>query len=712
MRLNQHLLVLTLTNNTPPFTIIFKQLGMPSKKPVFILITGITIGLPAQAQQQIQEIQVIGREVNMVGLALSASEGRVSYNELLQRPLMRAGDVLESVPGLVATQHSGNGKANQFFLRGFNLDHGTDFATTLDGMPVNMRSHGHGQGYTDLNFLIPELIGEIVYRKGSYYADVGDFSGAGAARMTSRDEFEDHSMSLGGGEYGFGRLLLNGSLNSLNGGLTYGLEHQSYEGAWDRVDEDVDKTNLWLKQVWEGAADRVAVSFMLYENDWNSADQIPARAVTSGQISKFGSIDPTLGGNSSRYSLALNWERDLSFAELTSNAYVIDYDMELFSNLSYFTSPGGDQFQQVDERQLFGGDVALAIPGQWGEVEVTNTLGAELRVDDVAEVGLRASAQRRIRDDIRLDSVDQRSVGLYWQSEQRWSESLRTVLGLRYDHFDFEVEALAALDSSSLAANSGKIDDGIVTASFSLMYAINDNNELYASIGEGFHSNDARGTTLRLDPIEGTPVAPADPLVSTLGSEIGWRVFFSNQVNATLALWQLDIDSELLFVGDTGSTEDTGLSSERHGVELTTYYQLNDAIGLDFEYSWTDAAFETAVDGNDSIPGALEHVISAGINLQPNDQFFAHLRLRHFDDFPLDGGMRADGSTLLNLRVGYEFNDSLSLSMDMLNLTDSDDHDIEYFYESQLAGEPAPVEDRHFHIFEPRSLRLYVAYRF
>lgn len=685
---------------------------MSPKQAGFILIAGLTISLPMQAQQQIQEIQVIGREVNMVGSALSASEGRVSYNELLQRPLMRAGDVLESVPGLVATQHSGNGKANQFFLRGFNLDHGTDFATTVDGMPVNMRSHGHGQGYTDLNFLIPELIGEIVYRKGSYYAAVGDFSGAGAARMYSRDEFEDHSISFGSGEYGFGRLLLKGSLNSLGGALTYGLEHQTYEGPWDSVDEDVNKTNLWLKQVWEGEADRVAVSLMLYDNEWNSADQIPARAVTSGLINKFGSIDPTLGGNSSRYSLALNWERNLGFAELTSNAYVIDYDMALFSNFSYFTSPDGDQNQQVDERRLFGGDVALAIPGQWGEVEVINTLGAELRIDDVAEVGLRASTQRRIRNDIRLDAVNQSSLGLYWQSEQRWSDSLRTVLGLRYDHFDFEVDALAAIDSSSIAANSGKADDGIMTASFSLMYAVNDNNEFYASIGEGFHSNDARGTTLRLDPIDGTPVPQADPLVSTLGSEIGWRVFFNNQINATLALWQLEIDSELLFVGDTGSTEDTGVGSERHGVELTTYYQLNDTIGLDFEYSWTDAAFKMAMAGNDAIPGALEHVISAGINFQPNDEFFAHLRLRSFDDFPLDGGQRADGSTLINLRLGYEITRNLSVSLDLLNLTDSDDHDIEYFYESQLAGEAMPIEDRHFHVFEPRSLRVYLDYRF
>jgi outer membrane receptor protein involved in Fe transport len=685
---------------------------MPSKKPVFILITGITIGLPAQAQQQIQEIQVVGREVNLVGSALTASEGRVSYNEILQRPLLRTGEVLESVPGLVATQHSGSGKANQFFLRGFNLDHGTDFATSVDGMPVNMRSHGHGQGYTDLNFLIPELIGEIVYRKGSYYADVGDFSGAGAASIRSRDNIEGNNISLGSGEYGFGRLLLSGKLDSLNGDLVYGLEHQVYEGPWDSVDEDVGKTNLWLKQIWEGGADRVAVSFMLYDNEWNSADQIPARAVSSGLISKFGSIDPTLGGNSSRYSLALNWQRDLGFAELNSNAYVIDYDMELYSNFSYFISPQGDQFQQVDDRRLFGGDFALAIPGQWGGLSVINTLGGELRVDDISEVGLRSTAQRQFLSDIRLDAVEQSNVSLYWQSEQRWSDALRTVFGLRYDYFDFEVDALAAANPNTLAVNSGNADDDIVTASFSLMYTVNDNNELYASIGEGFHSNDARGTTISLDPLAGTPVAPVDPLVSTLGSEIGWRVFFNNRLNATLALWQLDIDSELLFVGDAGNTEDTGVGSERHGAELTTYYQFNDAIGLDFEYSWTDAAFETAVDGNDAIPGALEHVVSAGINLQPNDQFFAHLRLRHFDDFPLDGGVRAAGSTLLNLRVGYEFNDNLNLSVDMLNITDSDDHDIEYFYESQLTGETMPIEDRHFHIFEPRSLRFYLAYSF
>jgi len=673
----------------------------------------LAASLNAEAQQQIQEIEIIGREVNLVGSALSASEGRVSHNEIQQRALLRTGEVLESVPGLVATQHSGSGKANQYFLRGFNLDHGTDFATSVDGMPVNMRSHGHGQGYTDLNFIIPELVEEVVYRKGSYYADVGDFSGAGAARIVSRDHSIENALNLGAGEYGFGRALLTGSVeNLMDGALIYGLEHQIYEGPWDSIDEDVGKTNLWLKQIWEGNDDRVAVSFMLYDNEWNSADQIPARAVSSGLISQFGSIDPTVGGNSSRYSLAVNWQRNLGFSQLSSNFFVIDYDMELYSNFSYFIGPQGDQFQQVDERRIYGGDFSLPISGQWGALQVTNTLGGELRIDAIDQVGLRATAQRQFLGEIRLDAVDESSASLYWQSEQQWSDRLRTVFGLRYDAFNFDVNALAAGDPTTLAANSGTADDDIFTASFSLMYAVNDNNELYASIGEGFHSNDARGTTIRLDPVEGIPVMSVDPLVPTLGSELGWRLFLTDQINATLALWQMDIDSELLFVGDAGNTEDTGVGSERQGIELTTYYQLNDVVGLDFEYSWTDAKFQTAVDGSTAIPGALDNVVSAGIHIQPNEQFFAHLRLRSFDDFPLDGGVQADGSTLLNLRLGFEFNDNLSVALDMLNLTDSDDHDIEYFYESQLLSEPTPVEDRHFHVFEPRSARLYLDYRF
>lgn len=685
---------------------------MSSRVLKWFALSSAAVVLPAQAQQSVQEIEIIGRSVNLVGDALSASEGRVSHDEILQRPILRTGDVLESVPGLVATQHSGSGKANQYFLRGFNLDHGTDFATSVDGMPVNMRSHGHGQGYTDLNFIIPELVEEIVYRKGSYYSDVGDFSGAGSARIQTRDHSVPFTIQLGAGEYGFARALLSGSTGSGTGELIYGLELQGYEGPWDQLDEDVEKTNFLLKQIWASEESHYSLSLMGYDNEWNSADQIPDRAVRSGLISKYGSIDTTVGGSSSRYSLSFGLSRPLAGGELNATAYAIDYAMDLYSNFSYFIAPEGDQFKQVDDRRIYGGELTWDRTSNWGDIPVTNTLGADLRVDNIDEVGLISTSARQFLGNIRLDAVDQSSLGFYWENELQWTDRLRTVLGLRHDIFDFEVNALAAADPSTLSANSGSNDADISTASLSIMYALNENHELYASIGEGFHSNDARGTTISRDPLTGDTVAPVDPLVATEGAEIGWRIYFNDRLNATLALWQLDIDSELLFVGDAGNTEDTGVGSERQGFELTAYYQLNDMFGLDLEYSNTDAKFASLVDGSDEIPGAMDEVISAGINFQPNDQFFAHLRHRQFADYPLDGGARAAGSSMTNLRLGYEVNDSLQLSLDVLNLFDSDDHDVEYFYESQLAGESAPVGDNHYHVFEPRAVRFYLQYGF
>ena len=674
---------------------------------IVLSLGGANVLAQQDSAESIESIVIIGRKVNLVGTAVSASQGRVSHEELAQKALLRTGEVLESVPGLVATQHSGSGKANQYYLRGFNLDHGTDFATSIDGMPVNMRSHGHGQGYTDLNFVIPETIEELVYRKGSYYADVGDFSGAGSAQMLTRDHIDRQSLTLTGGEYGYGRLLALGGIEGLGGELFYGAELQTYRGPWDAIDEDVDKSNIWLKQSWERAAGhRLSLSFMDYDNDWNSADQIPARAVSSGLIGEFGSIDPTVGGSSSRRSWSANWQRESESSSWSASAYSIDYAMNLYSNFSYLTQPQGDQFQQIDDRRIVGGELLWRGRSNLAGLPLANEVGAQLRSDDIDRVGLLSTSQRQYLSDIRLDAVQEASESLYWQATLQATERLRVMAGLRYDYFDFEVHALAAGDSNTLAANSGNTDADIVTTSFSAMYAINENNEFYLSIGEGFHSNDARGTTITLDPVDGSPVQPVDPLVNTLGSEIGWRTFLSNKLSATFVLWQLDIDSELLFVGDAGNTEDTGVGSKRKGIEVTAYYQVDQNTSLDFEYSSTDAHFEHAVDGSDEIPGALDNVLSAGINYQPNDDFYLNLRLRWVDDFPLDGGVTAHGSTMANLRIAYALSDNASLALDVLNLFDSSDHDVEYFYESQLPGELEPVADRHFHVFEPRAARL------
>jgi len=671
----------------------------------------LLLPLSVSSQESLVEIEVIGRKVNLLGDALSASEGRVSFQEIRQRPVLRAGDVLETVPGLVATQHSGSGKANQLFLRGFNLDHGTDFATSIDGMPVNLRTHGHGQGYTDLNFIIPEMVQEILYRKGPYYAEVGDFSGAGSANFVTRGNSVDSVVQLGAGEFGYTRALAMANARGVGGDLVFALEHQRYDGPWENLEEDVGKTNLQLKQFWQGESGETTLSLMAYRNGWNAADQIPDRAVQSGLISKLGSLDPTTGGESSRYSLSLSSQSEIASGDLSVNVFAIDYDMDLYSNFTYFTSSEGDQFKQIDSRRIYGGNITLESEQEWASQTVINTFGADVRLDDINEVGLLSTSGRRIRDTLRLDRVIESSIGVFWQSELSWTDRLRTVAGVRYDRFWFDVKALDALVPSTLTDNSGKTDDGITTASLHTAYRLGDSQELYASLGSGFHSNDARGTVISRDPTTGAEIEPVDELVPTRGAELGWRVYLTDRLNATVALWQLDIESELVFVGDAGSTEDTGASSEREGLELSAYYQLNNAVGLDFEYAQSKAQFTAPVDGSYDVPGALDRVISAGVNYQPNDRVFTHLRFRYFGDYPLAGGQRAVGSSMTNLRLGYEVSDSIQLSLDLLNLFDSDDHDVEYFYPSQLIGEPGPVDDHHYHVFEPRALRLYLQFQ-
>ena len=679
--------------------------------PVFLALFSCC-SFPAFAHDPLlEQIEVRGHRSNLVGEAISASQGEVSTEELALRPGNRAGDVLEIVPGLVATQHSGNGKANQYFIRGFNLDHGTDFATYVDGMPVNMRSHGHGQGYADINFIIPETLNRISYKKGSYYADLGDFSGTGGAQLETTEAIEYPAIQLTLGEFGYQRALATGSVSNDVGSWLYAAEHQRYDGPWSDVDEQVNKTNVWLKHLWEDASSHYAFTFMGYDNSWNSADQIPERAVEQGLIDQFGSIDNSVGGESSRYSLSFDWHTTLGEGVLDSTFYAIAYDMDLWSNFSYFTSgPQGDQFQQVDDRAIYGWDISYLFSSAWAGKTVVNKIGSQLRVDDISEVGLFSTTERSPNGALRLDAVEQSSTSLWWQSEVYWRDNLRTILGLRYDYFDFDVQPLDAAVESSLAQNGGSASDDIVTPSLSLIYNASDNLEFYASVGEGFHSNDARGTTIRVSPLDGEPLDAVDPLVSTLGYELGGRLFINDKLNASLALWSLEIDSELLFVGDEGTTEDTGVASTRKGFELAAYYYPTSNLALDVELAITDAKLDEAVEGYRDIPGALEQVISGGITLQISDDLAGQIRVRHFGDYALDGGNRADSSTIVNMRLAYDLSANWAFKLDVLNLFDSKDRDIEYFYESQLSMETMPVADKHFHVFEPRAIRATVAW--
>jgi len=370
-------------------------------------------------EEALEELVVTGRREHLAGEARSASEGVVGQMDLAIRPLLRPGDVLEAVPGLIVTQHSGSGKSNQMFLRGFNLDHGTDFSTAIDGMPVNLRSHGHGQGYTDINFLIPETVARINFVKGPYHAELGDFSSAGGAEIETADVFSNQ-LAWTAGENGFHRGLAMGSLTAGSTRLAGALEVQRYDGAWTDVDEDVKKLNGLIKLGGGNDAARWQTTMMHYDNEWNAADQIPERAVAAGMISPLGSIDTTLGGNTRRSSLSGEYQRNRGDQTTRWTAYLVDYEMNLYSNFTYrLDDPArGDQFQQVDDRRTLGG----SYHHHWNASDtLQHRWGVAVQHDDIGTVGLYRT-QARVRTGTgRQDVVEETSLGAY--HEAIWSLS-------------------------------------------------------------------------------------------------------------------------------------------------------------------------------------------------------------------------------------------------------------------------------------------------
>ena len=652
---------------------------------------------PALAQtepQGVDQIVVFGRAFDLIGQAKAGSEGVVGYSDFENRPLSRVGELVEVIPGLVATQHSGTGKANQYFLRGFNLDHGTDFAAYIDGAPINFRTHGHGQGYLDLNFIIPELTERIDFRKGPYYADVGDFTAAATAAFKTYDKLPANIAQATLGENGYRRGLAAASVEVGGGDLLIAGEATFYDNPYV-LDENLEKYNGFLKYTRSNGEADWRISFSAYDAQWTSTDQVPLRAIESGQIPRLGFIDSDLGGETTR--IALNTSVDIG--QWSANAYAIYYDFALFSNFTYFANDplNGDEFEQRDERVTLGGAVKYAHPFTLAGSPAELRIGSDLRYDDIFNVGLFNTAGRERLSTVRDDDVSEFSAGGFAEVELALTDRLRVSAGLRGDVYTFDV-------SSSVAQNSGDGSDTIVTPTAGLAWRAIDSVELYATYGQGFHSNDVRGATIAVDPVTLDPVDSVDVLVRAEGAEIGAR-FENGPFNATLVGFWLDLDSELVFVGDAGTTEPND-GSRRYGVEFNGFWRAADWLVLDATAAYTDARFKNAAPGEDLIPQAAESVFGAGISVEPVENFTASLRLRRFGEAPLveDGSVFSEPTTVINLGL-YKTIGAVRLGLDILNLLDSEDADISYFFESQLPGEPAPVEDLHLHPVEPRQFR-------
>ncbi|WP_338365559.1 TonB-dependent receptor [uncultured Pseudoalteromonas sp.] len=651
----------------------------------------------------IETITVYGHRDGLIGNSISASSGIIGQGEIQQRPMLRSAEMLELIPGMAVTQHSGSGKANQYFIRGFNLDHGTDFATSIEGMPINMRSHGHGQGYTDLNFIIPEAISTINYQKGSYSASQGDFSSAGSAQFKLADDLKHQQIELAIGEDNYNRAVVLGSTNLTTGKLIAAAEWQGYDGPWEDINENVNKKNALLRYVGKAFNGDLSISAMAYDNAWNSADQIPQRAVTQGIINKLGSLDTTLGGSSSRYSLSTNWQSEY----VKASAYLINYDLNLYSNFSYFLNDpiNGDQFNQQDSRTIYGTNVSYQFDTQTLAINMQHTAGIELRHDDIGNVGLYNTKAREQLNTIRQDTLKQTSYSSFWESKFLLTPKFEATAGVRYDYFNSNV-------TSNTNANSGKANDDLVSLKASLNYRFNSVLATYANWGQSFHSNDARGSTISIDPITGEPVNKVDLLVKSEGAEIGLRFADEQKFNISAALWWLTLDSELLFVGDAGNTEPSD-ASKRYGLEMSAYYWINDKFSIDLETSFTHSRLDIN-DENNYIEGAVPVVASTGLNWHISEQWQSSIRVRHIGKRTLadDGDKRSNPLTVVNSAISYK-QTHWKIDLELLNLFNSTDHDIDYYYASRLPGEPAQgVEDNHFHPIEPRTARLTISLLF
>jgi hypothetical protein len=576
-------------------------------------------------------------------------------------------------------------------------------------MPVNLPSHGHGQGWTDLNFLIPELVEYLDYKLGVYHAEIGDFGSAGAAEFHLRRTLDRPFATVASGANGLARFAGGASSRVRGGDLLVGGEAKAYDGPWVLA-ERVRKFSGLARYSWERGTSRFSVLGMAYRNRWNSNDQVPAGAVRSGAIDRFGQIDSTDGGASARYSLSGSWRRVGRRAVQQVQLFGIRSELDLASNFTYFLNDPvrGDQFAQVDRRTIVGGSATHAQQVQTLGVAHAVTAGVQTRTDLIDGLGLYLTERRVRHTTVREDRVRQTAAGLFVEAESRWRPWLRSVLGVRGDGYAFAVR-------SDRAENSGDRRAAIVSPKASLVFTPSPRAELYLSGGYGFHSNDARGTTITVDPASGAPAERVDPLVRSRGAEVGVRATAVPGLRSTLTAWALELDSELLFVGDAGATEPSS-ASRRLGVTVANFYRPIPTLSFDADVSFARARLLDGSGAASRIPGAIERVVAGGVVWSPVARgALGALRVRHFGSYPLveDNAVRARAATLLNAEAGYQFASGTRLQATVLNLANAPADDIQYFYASRLRGGPAGgVGDVHSHPVEPRQVRLSLGWRF
>jgi hypothetical protein len=678
------------------------------------------------------EVVVTASRLNLMGVATTASQGVITAKELELRPVYRVGQLLETVPGLVVTVHSGEGKAQQYLLRGYNLDHGTDIANFVDDMPVNRPTNTHGQGYSDANFMMPELARGLDFTKGPYYAGVGDFGAVASTHLKLANTI-DNQISVGAGTLGVYNLFAGGTqkfsdTDRLMGALALG----HVDGPFDHPD-NFRKTAATLRYSHGQADEGYDLTAMYYKGEGNFTTDQPLRAVEQGLIGRYGTLDPSDGSLSERFSLSGHYAARGDGWRFTTNLYAIRWRMTLFNDFTHYLEDpaNGDQEEQTETRTTLGGATTLKLLKSFGGIETETTFGVQVRHDD-AYVDRRHTLHRSVLDycseaqptgpaiqvtavglACNADTVELLDAGPYAETSIHWTPWLRTVLGVRDEYY-------RASDHSLTTGFSGGRDQTLLQPKGSLILGPFWRTELYLSGGRGFHSDDVRGVFGTV-PLEGQPTAagPTPLLASTNGVELGMRTNIVPRLSVQLAVFQQDAKSELTYNPDVGQDE-ASAPSRRTGVEFSAQYKPVPWIELNTDLAFSKARYrgDLAAFGlaTPYIANAPSFIGSLGVLVDDVGPWFGGLQWRALGAYPIDDGERDPkdkGYSEWNADIGYKVNPRLRVQLSVFNLFNTRSDSAAYYYTSRLKGEPAEgIADYQVHPLEPISGQIKVTATF
>jgi TonB family protein len=626
----------------------------------------------------------------------AASSFAVQDREFQLRPIGSVQDILRVTPGLVMVQHSGGGKASQYFLRGFDADHGTDVALSIDGVPINMPSHAHGQGFADTNFIIPEAVERLEITKGPYFASQSDFATAGAVNLVTRDDFEHTSVGIGiSGSPGHGapgyRGLFIASPKWEIATATFAAEVGRQNGPFDNP-ENWDKYKLYSKLTFRlTPTSTLSLTEMSYGGNWHGSGQIPARAVEQGLVSRFGSIDPDEGGDTMRHQVYLQYRlRPSATSELRALAYAGTYTFDLFSNFTLYENDpeNGDEIDQQDRRTFYGAKVSYRIVHTLAGIRFETIVGSDVRSDDIHEM-LWHTANRVQLSAIRNDDVHETLIGAYASEEVTPFAWARAVVGVRADELAFSVDNNLPSSADPQNPHSGVAGANQISPKASLILSPlrRDDAELdfYVNWGNGFHSNDVRGAFVS------PPYSPVSPLTRAIGEEVGARTRLFDRLDFAAAGWLLDLDNETTWNGDDGTTT-VGPATRRYGLELEGRYEFTPWLAADAAVTFTHSQFSADRENGGGLALAPKQTWSGGLSARHElgpGVARGGLRFYGIGNRPAsdDGVIQAPGFTQVDLHLGYRMR-WFDIALDVENLLNGDYRSAQFDTISRLRTDP------------------------